>query len=261
MKNKSINVTVTLVFFCVLVFLTGCTRKIERADGLDEIVVYDEDILQDNVPEAGYDDWDGETDTGGEIGNAGAGNVGMGLAETEAALSSEELCGQPCYVYICGAVQLPGVYEMEPDDRIFTVIERAGGFTEGACTDYVNQALSVADGLRIWIPTVQEAEELAGSRGRDSRTLSEDSNGLEYPKGMTDIPDAKENEASGGLVNINTAAKEQLCTLTGIGERKAEAIIAYRMEHGNFSQKEDIMKVAGIKQGGYDKIKEQITEN
>ena len=44
MKNKSINVTVTLVFFCVLVFLTGCTRKIERADGLDEIVEYDEDI-------------------------------------------------------------------------------------------------------------------------------------------------------------------------------------------------------------------------
>ena len=63
----------------------------------------------------------------------------------------------------------------------------------------------------------------------------------------------------GILVNINTATVEQLCTLNGIGESRAKTIIAYREAHGNFTKKEDIMKVTGIKESSYAKIKDQIT--
>ena len=61
-----------------------------------------------------------------------------------------------------------------------------------------------------------------------------------------------------GKVNLNTAAKEQLMTLTGIGEAKAIAIIAYREEKGKFQKPEDLMNIPGIKEGVFDKIKSQI---
>ena len=61
-----------------------------------------------------------------------------------------------------------------------------------------------------------------------------------------------------GLININTATKEQLMTLAGIGESKAMSIIAYREEHGKFKKIEDIMNITGIKNGVFDKIKSQI---
>lgn len=257
MKKGMIHLAAAVVFFSIPVFLTGCTRKVQRPDGLDEIALSGEEILSEDTvsgsPEGVLKEIDAHSESGGKAENRDEGPAGEG-----GAVPLEEESGkQLCYVYICGAVQSPGVYEMEADDRIFTVIERAGGFTEAACTDYVNQALSVADGLRIRIPTVQEAKELRNGGGERQNPAADD-NGLEYPRGTAELPGEAAAGTPGGLVNINTAAKEQLCTLTGIGERKAEAIIAYRREHGDFSQKEDIMKVAGIKQAGYEKIKEQI---
>ena len=168
---------------------------------------------------------------------------------------------------------------MNPGDRIFQAVERAGGFTDDACEEYVNLAKSVADGLKIWIPTKEEASELraegaaAGTEGAagsgtarqtvkaaDAAGAPDENAGLFYPQqeaaddGKTGI-----NAAQGGKVNINTAAQEELCTLTGIGEAKARAIIAYREAHGGFAKPEDIMKVTGIKQSGYEKIQDQIT--
>ena len=60
-------------------------------------------------------------------------------------------------------------------------------------------------------------------------------------------------------INLNTAVKEQLMTLKGIGEARAEAIIAYRQEYGPFARIEDIMEVPGIKEAAFQKIKEDIT--
>lgn len=258
MKKGMIYLAAAVVFFSIPVFLTGCTRKVQQPDGLDEIALSGNVTLSENTVSESPEGVPKETDADNESGGGRAENRDEGPAGDGGASPEEESSKQPCYVYICGAVQVPGVYEMEAGDRIFTVIERAGGFTEAACTDYVNQALSVVDGLRIRIPTVQEAKELKdGGEGDRQNPLADDS-GLDYPKGTAGLPDDGAEETPGGLVNINTAAKEQLCTLTGIGERKAEAIIAYRREHGDFSQKEDIMKVAGIKQAGYEKIKEQI---
>ena len=70
-----------------------------------------------------------------------------------------------------------------------------------------------------------------------------------------------ENGGTDARVNINTADKEELMTLAGIGESKAEAIIAYREENGGFSSPEDIKNISGIKDGVYSKIKDSICVN
>ena len=70
---------------------------------------------------------------------------------------------------------------------------------------------------------------------------------------------AKDEPASEGFININTAGISELCTLTGIGEKKAERIISYRKEHGKFSSIEEIMNISGIKEGTFNKIKDRIT--
>ena len=69
----------------------------------------------------------------------------------------------------------------------------------------------------------------------------------------------EEKEAESGLVNLNTASAEELMTLTGVGEAKARAILDYREEHGGFQKPEDLMEIPGIKEGVFQKIKDQIT--
>ncbi len=140
------------------------------------------------------------------------------------------------YVHITGAVRKPGVYIFEKKPRVIEVVEKAGGFKKNAATSGINQAELVEDGTQIVIK----------NRG-DTKTSGRDLPGQEQP----------EQEKS-SLIDINTAAKEQLMTLAGIGESKAMAIIAYREEHGRFKKIEDIMNITGIKNGVFDKIKSQI---
>ena len=225
----------TLVL-CMVIFLYGCTRKTET-DGL-EAYLETEDIETEVL--------DGKA-------------VDAGKTEPTEVLQAdekkeEEIQPQLCYVHICGAVKNPGVYCMKQGDRIFEVIEIAGGFTEDACEDYINQAESILDGLKLWIPTAKEAMELGWKHPRT------ESGGILQSNALGNGPDTASDASNenAGLVNINTATVAQLCSLSGIGEAKAQAIVAYRNEHGSFRQKEDIMKVAGIKQSGYEKIKDRI---
>lgn len=145
------------------------------------------------------------------------------------------------FVYVCGAVKAPGVYELEQGSRVFEAILLAGGFCEDACREYVNQAQEVTDAMKIYIPTAAQVEngELGPGEG-----------------GWTQTGDAKAGGPS--LVNINTADVETLKTLPGIGESRAEAIIDYRESSGSFEKIEDIMKVSGIKEGAFQKIKDKI---
>ncbi|MDY4069442.1 MAG: helix-hairpin-helix domain-containing protein, partial [Lachnospiraceae bacterium] len=187
-----------------------------------------------------------------------------------------------CFVHIYGAVVNPGVYELQEGSRIYQAVSAAGGFSEEACRDYVNQARQVSDGMKIWIPTEKEAAKLLtlsgdgkggtdGLGGSSAGTVNVsgpygDSAGIETVDAQTANTDSVgagadpgAGTAGSGLVNINTATVEQLCTLNGIGESRAKTIIAYREAHGNFTKKEDIMKVTGIKESSYAKIKDQIT--
>ncbi len=146
--------------------------------------------------------------------------------EDQVLAEDDNAADEICYVYVCGAVTTPGVYEMKPGERIFRAIEMAGGFTEDAAPEKVNQALPVEDGLSVVVPTIEEARA------------------------------ASEKES--GLVNINTASRAELCTLKGVGETRADAIIAYREEKGAFRKIEDIMLVSGIGESSFNKIKNSI---
>lgn len=133
-------------------------------------------------------------------------------------------------VQLAGQVQNPGVYEIHEGARLYEAIDLAGGLTEDAAKD-LNQVQSLTDGQFIKIPTEEEQSE----------------------------KERIEKEADDGLIDINTASVADFCTLPGIGENKANQIIAYRDENGGFSSKEDLMKISGIKEGTYKKIEAYIT--
>ncbi|MEZ3428132.1 MAG: helix-hairpin-helix domain-containing protein [Lachnospiraceae bacterium] len=144
--------------------------------------------------------------------------------------TGEEDEAQAVFVHICGEVAYPGVYEVPKESRLCDVLLLAGGFTEAAAMDSVNLAGQVSDGMQVVIPSIQEVRQAAAEKARERD----------------------------GLLNLNTATKTELCTLSGIGESRAAAIIAYREAHGGFSAVEEIMQVEGIKSGTYEKLKDRI---
>lgn len=216
-----------------LFILTACTGK-------EDII-----LVQDEQEE----EWEAEAVLADE----------MSETETKAEQTKEEDKQTEIYVHICGAVVNPGVYVLEAGSRIFEGIEAAGGFREDACEDYVNQAKPLQDGQRLVIPTVEEME-----------TAKE--NGIYQDLWIADTADAdglekvnKENSTAsagaGGLININTATESELSGINGIGPSKAAAVVAYRQENGSFASIEEIMKVSGIGEGTYEKIKDKISVN
>lgn len=152
---------------------------------------------------------------------------------------------QAAYVYVCGAVRNPGVYPVTRGMRMFEAIELAGGFTEEADEQWLNQAEVLHDGQRLYVYTMEETQQMAAT---------------EMPSGQETSSDpASEQKMQDGKVNLNTAGREELMTLPGIGEAKADAVIAYRTEHGAFASIEEIQNIPGIKSAVFSKIKDQIT--
>ena len=138
------------------------------------------------------------------------------------------------FVDIKGAVKKPGIYQMKVGDRVKDALDAAGGLTEEADSQKVNLAKRLEDQMAIVVPKVgEEAEEI--------------------PAGETRKEATKE-----GKVNINTATVEELKTLKGVGEKKAEAIIEYRKKNGSFQTKEDLMKVRGIGKKLFESFQERI---
>ena len=172
---------------------------------------------------------------GGEAGESSAGIAGTGENLTE---SSAQVA-----VYVCGAVERPGIVYLPEGSRKAEALEAAGGFSEDADRNYVNLAAKIKDGEQIYFPTL--AEGLVSER-----LVSE---------AEKTVPGAAGGKEEGAAVNLNTADVAALCTLTGIGEARARDIIRYREQNGRFERREDIMKVSGIKESTYEKIKEQIS--
>lgn len=154
----------------------------------------------------------------------------MLVEKTEVSTTQETVI----FVDIKGAVKNPGVYQMKVGDRVKDALEAAGGLTEEADSQKVNLAKRLEDQMVIVVPKVgEEAEEISA--------------------GVTSKEEAKE-----GKVNINTATVEELKTLKGVGEKKAEAIIEYRKKNGSFKTKEDLMKVRGIGKKLFESFEERI---
>lgn len=146
---------------------------------------------------------------------------------------------EDCYVYVCGAVKNPGVYLFTSSARVCDVIKAAGGFTEDAAVTSVNQAEKVTDGQMLEILT--ETEYLA--------------------KRQAEQQEVQAAESDDGRIDLNQASLEELMTLPGIGQTKAAGIIAYREKMGGFSSVEEVMQVEGIKEGVFNRMKDNIKVN
>ena len=136
------------------------------------------------------------------------------------------------YVHICGAVINPGVYQVPAGTRVYQALELAGGSSDDAYLSGINLADKLADGQKVYIPA--EGENAEG-------ILSTDSGGVQSV-----------------MININTASEAELMTLPGIGQSRAKDIINYRVKNGLFESIDDIMKVSGIKEAAFEKIKDLI---
>ena len=168
--------------------------------------------------------------------------------------SSEET--KTLVVHICGAVSAPGVYELPAGSRIIDAVEAGGGFLPEADEACCNLAEEIVDGCQIYIMTKTESCADGQTEKKAGIQTSPDSDMQTTDRNVrSNSAPALEN----GLVNLNTADVAALMTLPGIGESRAKAIISYREQHGAFAQIEDIMKISGIKQAAFSKIKDKIT--
>ena len=153
---------------------------------------------------------------------------------------------------------------------MYEAVQLAGGLADDADADQVNLAVVLSDGQKVRIPRKGEKLSVAQMLSDGSAGIYGGSYGAEsWDTGVSDggsdgmgsaVRGAGSGVAgSGGLVNINTAGKEELMTLSGIGSTRAEAISRYREIHGAFQSPRDLLKVSGIKEKTYEKIKGQIS--
>ncbi|MFJ5964799.1 helix-hairpin-helix domain-containing protein [Bacillus sp. NPDC093026] len=140
-------------------------------------------------------------------------------------------------VEVKGAVQKPGVYTFQSEDRIEEAIRRAGGFTRKADTIEINQAAKLEDSMMIYVPKQGES--------------------VGQPPVATAVTPSGDQKSQS--VNVNQADATELQTVNGIGPAKAEAIIAYREEHGEFQQIDDLRKISGFGEKTVERLKDQLT--
>lgn len=157
------------------------------------------------------------------------------------------------YVDIKGSVKKPGVYQVPADSIVWDAINLSGGFTKNAYTKNINLSQKVKDEMVIYVFSKSEITKMNTTVKTDTACTT---TVINYDNCITTEKNATETSTS--LVNINTASKEELMTVTGIGASKADSIIAYRIKTP-FSKIEDIMNVSGIGESLFDKIKKYIT--
>lgn len=142
------------------------------------------------------------------------------------------------YVDVSGCVTNPGVYELNNNQRIFDAVEKAGGFCKEVDLESINLSLRLHDEMKIHI--YKKGEKSISSTDINNSQL---------------VLNDKDNK-----VNINTADKNLLMTIPGIGEVKADEIINYRKEN-KFNTIEDIKNISGIGDKTFEKLKEYIVVN
>lgn len=164
-------------------------------------------------------------------------------------------------VDIKGEVKKPNIYNATAEERVIDIIEKAGGLTKNADTSILNLSKKVKDEMVIIIYSKEEIKEYEKTKEKQEQTLEictkdeiKNDACLDSSETTTD-----QEQSPTGLININTATKEQLQTLPRIGQSKAEEIIRYREENGPFEKVEDIKNVSGIGESIFDQIKDSIT--
>ena len=144
--------------------------------------------------------------------------------------------GDKIVVDVSGAVKNPCVVTLSEGDRVSDAIEAAGGLNEDADVSVLNRAAKLSDGMKITVPRVGESASSAQSDGGGETS----------------------SEASSSLININTASEDELQELSGVGPSTAAAIVQDREENGLFTSPEDLMRVSGIGEKKFAKVKDSI---
>lgn len=214
--HKKLNILFAMII--VLVSLVACSDKTVKYVSGDADVIEDEPSLEGDAT---------------EIDN-GQYSIVTGTPTDGQCVEADWDVEPRVPVYVCGAVQSPGVYYMNDTALKAEALELAGGFAPDAATDYINLAETVVAGEKIYFPYIYELQD-------------------GYNMDLDEVGDGSSRQ-----VNINTATKDELMTLPGIGESKAEAIIKYRDKNGPFQSIQDITKIPGIKEGVYNNIKDYI---
>lgn len=144
-------------------------------------------------------------------------------------------------VDVKGEIKQPGIYHSNQTERVFDIIERAGGLTDNADQSQVNFAAHVQDEMVIYIPAKGEVNSSSPV--------------------MSSVPSSSTNSTgkNAGKININKADENELQNIPGIGPAKAAAIIQYRQENGPFQAVEDLKKISGIGDKTFEKLKESIS--
>ncbi|MFG3339464.1 helix-hairpin-helix domain-containing protein [Glycomyces sp. NPDC048151] len=144
---------------------------------------------------------------------------------------------QTIIVSVAGAVNEPGIVELEAGARVADAIEAAGGLTEGADPGFLNLARVVADGDLVAVPDAAASGAVAPVPGDDSGGAG----------------------SAGGLVNVNVASATELDALNGIGPVLAERIIEYRESNGSFQSLDELSEVSGIGSALLEQLRDQVT--
>ncbi len=180
------------------------------------------------------------------------------VTETE----KETLEEEKYYVDIKGQVVNPGLYQVSSTARVMDVINVAGGLLETSDTSVMNLGKQVFDEMVIVVYSKDEVANFVKTKEEEIQKIEQcqEQNNIVNDAcidldSKDEIPEGQETS----MVSINQGTKEQLMTLPGIGEAKAEDIITYREENGLFEKIEDIMNVSGIGEAVFAKIKDYIT--
>lgn len=162
----------------------------------------------------------------------------------ETIVENESSPSEKIFVEIKGEVLKPDVYEVNEGDIVKDLIDLAGGLTENGDTSNINQARELQKGECIVIYSKDEIKNLNSYAQNENITMEVSNNSLDSSKDS--------------LININTASKDELKTLNGVGDTLAESIISYREENGNFKTIEDIKNVSRIGDKTFEKFKDKI---
>ena len=163
-------------------------------------------------------------------------------------------------VHVSGAVNQEGIVELQENSRISDAINVAGGLKENADTKHINLAFKLEDGMKIYIPTIEETKE-QNTQIQNQNRIDETSKYVTSSSGVVqeEQTNAQQSEQKKNeKININTATQTELETLPGIGPATSLKIINYREENGKFETIEEIKEVSGIGDAKYENIKDLI---
>ncbi|MCD8379078.1 MAG: helix-hairpin-helix domain-containing protein [Lachnospiraceae bacterium] len=231
--HKSKKGRVIPLLMAAVLFFTGCGAG--STPDIQEILQSTQETEDSESQEGSVSDITQETGTDTDAELDSTADSQLQNTQGSTAADDDETVNTVC-VFVCGEVVSPGVYYFADGARKVDAVEAAGGFTDEANTSYVNLAELLTDEMQLYIPAVGEETGVAGTGTAATET----------------------EDTHAGKINLNTATATELCQLNGIGESKAQAILLYREEHGDFETVDELTKVSGIGESTLEKIRDYI---